>query len=335
MKRLRILLLVCILLNIVALSVVANANNEIVASKYSSVYELDIDCTYGYNVELDLSVKRLSEANQFVLYVSFMNKDGRFLGTNVVDVSNIDYDTKTIHCRFKSEPNAEKAYIIIFDNEVNIEPVLAKRIDVFRENVSGDIALVGDYILNKDKVYNSMNDNLNSIETSGTVNIESTLGAMVEGKADIQTVTITDSVLPTINNKDLLIIDMSGDENMRPVDEVIGECNNIISQLDYSTKAYIIIGYMHGTDITQKHFDEQMVSAFGENYFNIRKYLSSQATVADAKLNELSFEDNYFISKGRVPECFRSDEIHLNATGYKIASKAIYEKLDGLCYIEK
>jgi hypothetical protein len=73
---------------------------------------------------------------------------------------------------------------------------------------------------------------------------------------------------------------------------------------------------------------------WGEHYINLREYLCDE-TLLSAMEIDITDADRDQIAQGIVPECVRTDEIHLNARGYTLLGQLVFDRLVKLGYIEK
>lgn len=91
--------------------------------------------------------------------------------------------------------------------------------------------------------------------------------------------------------------------------------------------------FIFGTEDSEKYNDSIFEQAFGANYVNLRRELASEECVKKF-VTDITNEDCMMMDMGRIPDCLRIDEIHLNRMGYKVAAMIISEKMKELYYIE-
>lgn len=102
---------------------------------------------------------------------------------------------------------------------------------------------------------------------------------------------------------------------------------------DFSrSKKYIVIG------LTSKSYMPDIVNVnvallneFGYRFLDIRQYLIKYG-LSDAGIAPTS-QDNTDISNGEIPTSLRSDDVHLNDSGYLIVAQQVYKKLQNLGYL--
>ena len=98
---------------------------------------------------------------------------------------------------------------------------------------------------------------------------------------------------------------------------------------------YIIIGLPTGTASSRKNLEEAMVKEFGDNYINLREYLSTDG-LTDANITPTE-EDLACMAEGTVPSSLRaeSDNGHLNDIGYTLLANLVYERMEELGYFDE
>lgn len=106
--------------------------------------------------------------------------------------------------------------------------------------------------------------------------------------------------------------------------DLIKQQQAILDTYGSNKDLYIIVGLQTGTAESRAALEKEMVRQWGNHYINLRSYLSSYG-VYDANLTP-SQDDLNEMQLGKVPKILRSDDIHLNATGYKLLAKLVYEK---------
>lgn len=131
--------------------------------------------------------------------------------------------------------------------------------------------------------------------------------------------------------------DNSGPKNNKEqADKLINMIYKMLEHVDNNDK-YVVVGFTWGTKDEWSAVDEEMASAFGEHYINVKPYLSSEEALK-AKGLTVTEKDKEDIEAGRVPCSLRKSEtdlIHLNDYGYTALAEKIYEKLQSLGYVEQ
>ena len=81
--------------------------------------------------------------------------------------------------------------------------------------------------------------------------------------------------------------------------------------------------------------DSAMVSAFGNRYISIRRYLIGDG-YTDAGISPTK-EDDYYITQEIVPPSFKvaSHSEELNSLAHKLIGKMIYTRMDSLGYFDE
>lgn len=105
----------------------------------------------------------------------------------------------------------------------------------------------------------------------------------------------------------------------------------------------IIIGRMSGdawNGGTYKAIEDMMAEKYGNRFLNMREFLSNSDNLASVGITATA-EDLELIAKGSLPKSLWAntdeanvDKVHLNATGYKLFAKGVYNKLVELNLIE-
>lgn len=114
-------------------------------------------------------------------------------------------------------------------------------------------------------------------------------------------------------------------------DDLISQIESMIdNQYKIGTERYLVLGLTTGTAEERKELEDAMAANFGDHYINLREYLSTNA-LSDAGI-EPTDEDKELMAVGSVPISLRSDKIHLNATGYELVGKLIYNRMVELRY---
>ena len=125
-------------------------------------------------------------------------------------------------------------------------------------------------------------------------------------------------------------------------DQLIAYQKAIINHQIRNKDRYLIIGpyyldsrWDHGTTQDLNTFETALLQEYGDHFINVRKYLCSDG-LADAELTATK-QDTDDIAHGLVPSSLRStaDPSELNATGYKLVGKLIYNWMDRLEYFKE
>ncbi len=132
------------------------------------------------------------------------------------------------------------------------------------------------------------------------------------------------------------------DDQYSTVEQLIAFQKRIIDHQIANKDRYLIIGpyYLEGRwdkggtqDLDT--FETAMLQEYGDHFINIRKYLSSDG-LSDAGLT-VTKEDTADISHGLVPSSLRStsDPSELNAVGYQLVGKVVFNRMDQLGYFKE
>ena len=125
-------------------------------------------------------------------------------------------------------------------------------------------------------------------------------------------------------------------------DQLIAYQKAIINHQIRNKDRYLIVGpyyldsrWDHGTTQDLNTFETALLQEYGDHFINVRKYLCSDG-LADAELTATK-QDTDDIAHGLVPSSLRStaDPSELNATGYKLVGKLIYNWMDRLEYFKE
>lgn len=110
----------------------------------------------------------------------------------------------------------------------------------------------------------------------------------------------------------------------------------IINHQTANQDKYIIVGLHTLTASERSGLENAMTVEYGNQYINLREYMSSQQAVDDANnlgYNiHLSEQDQADMKNGKVPKCFLSDEVHFNEIGYQLVGNLIYNRMNDLGY---
>ena len=104
-------------------------------------------------------------------------------------------------------------------------------------------------------------------------------------------------------------------------------------KLSNTPDKYIIIGLTAGDDARWGSLDSAMEEKFGENFLDLRAFLSSEEAMEMAGI-EPTENDVAAMESGAVPPSFLvSDGTHFNDTGYELIGYCVYDKLTELGYL--
>lgn len=105
-------------------------------------------------------------------------------------------------------------------------------------------------------------------------------------------------------------------------------------KLSNNPDKYIIIGLTAGDEARWSELDTAMEQKFGENFLDVRAFLSSEEAFEQAGITP-SESDTAAFSTGAVPPSFlSSDGTHFNDTGYALIAHCVYNKLIALDYLD-
>lgn len=129
---------------------------------------------------------------------------------------------------------------------------------------------------------------------------------------------------------DLPIICVGQNDKYTNTMDLVSQYETVVEKCD--SDKYLILGLITGTRDSQEEFESSMVSTFGDNFINLREYLSTNA-LKDAEIEPTQADLNA-MSVGAVPPSLLSDNTHLNSTGYKLVAKCIYSRMVKLGYFD-
>ncbi len=148
---------------------------------------------------------------------------------------------------------------------------------------------------------------------------------------------VSDKYLDYVN---VVFIGTNGD--FKNADELIEQQKAILSRNTETPEKYIVVGIykLNNAQVKKAYGKEDhealeaaMEAEYGERFLNLREYLTTDA-LSDAGI-EPTDADIAEIGEGRVPSSLLVDDgLHLNATGYTLLGKLIYERMDALGYFE-
>lgn len=114
--------------------------------------------------------------------------------------------------------------------------------------------------------------------------------------------------------------------------ELIAQQRALVERSGADREKFLILGLTSGSAASRASLESAMEEAFGERYINLRAYLSGRG-MADAELTATE-EDAKQMAAGVVPESLRSDEVHLNADGYRLVATIVYKTMERLGFTE-
>lgn len=136
----------------------------------------------------------------------------------------------------------------------------------------------------------------------------------------------------------VVLIGMYGE--YRNADELVQQVKTLLSRQTKNPERFIVLGpYAHNiysvSTSEMEAVDSAMLSAFGNRYISIRKYLIGDG-YTDAGISETS-EDKYYISQEIVPPSFKvaSHSEELNSLAHKLIGKLVYTRMDNLGYFDE
>lgn len=102
---------------------------------------------------------------------------------------------------------------------------------------------------------------------------------------------------------------------------------------------FIIVGSHTGTAEERAELEAAMEAEYGDQYINLREYMSSYGIDdVNKKLGvamEATESDKQMIKQGMTPESLLSDTVHFNQYGYELIGYLIYDRMDELGYFEE
>lgn len=117
--------------------------------------------------------------------------------------------------------------------------------------------------------------------------------------------------------------------------QLISQINSIIDRQTDHKDRYIVLGIPDPNTVGIEQIEDAMRSEYGDKFINLRKYLCTDA-LSDAGLKPTE-DDERLLSMGQVPISLRvrEDNVHLNAYGYELVGKKVYERMDELGYFDE
>lgn len=138
----------------------------------------------------------------------------------------------------------------------------------------------------------------------------------------------------------VVFIGTNGD--FRNPTELIEHQKAILARNERNGERYIVIG-LYAVNSAQVNgslldyfaeLESALSEEYGERFINLREYLTTDA-LSDAGI-EPTEDDLEAISEGKVPPSLMVDDLlHLNATGYELVGRLIYERMDSLGYFDE
>lgn len=123
-------------------------------------------------------------------------------------------------------------------------------------------------------------------------------------------------------------------------DDLVQQVKTLLSRQAKNPERFIVLGpYAHNiftvSTSEMEAVDSAMLSAFGNRYISIRKYLIGDG-YTDAEITPTS-EDKYYISQEIVPPSFKvaSHSEELNSLAHKLIGKLVYTRMDSLGYFDE
>jgi lysophospholipase L1-like esterase len=125
---------------------------------------------------------------------------------------------------------------------------------------------------------------------------------------------------------DLTIMWDGTNDNTTDATQIIAREQATVQELNAAEKRFLVLGLSNGDQSSRGAMDAQFLAAFGRRFINIRKYMSSAATLADAGITPTT-ADNTAIANGAVPPSFLVDTVHFNTAGYRRIAQAILDRI--------
>ena len=136
----------------------------------------------------------------------------------------------------------------------------------------------------------------------------------------------------------VVLIGMYGE--YKTADELVQQVKTLLSRQAQNPERFIVLGpYSHNiyaaSTSAMDEVDSAMVSAFGNRYISIRRYLIGDG-YTDAGISPTR-EDEYYITQEIVPPSFKvaSHSEELNSLAHKLIGKMIYTRMDSLGYFDE
>lgn len=117
------------------------------------------------------------------------------------------------------------------------------------------------------------------------------------------------------------------------IQDLVEQQQAILSMQEKQEGRYLVVGLPTGTREERQELEEYLQEIYGDRFLNIREYLSAEG-IYDAGLKP-STEDLDRMAKGMIPKALLSDDVHFNATGYKMIGNYMYERMKALGYFNE
>ncbi len=95
----------------------------------------------------------------------------------------------------------------------------------------------------------------------------------------------------------------------------------------------VVIGLTSGTAAERNSLETDMLTKYGNKYFNARDMLSKYGMTAQNLTPTAA--DTAAIAEGSIPPSLKSDTVHLNANGYTALGKMLAAKIQSLGYFDE
>ena len=311
--------------------------------KENSIVSIE-EVTASYAYGIGVSVKYTStKADNVCFVIAMYDSLENLLGLEVCDVDVSETENGEVKLRFEAAEGTKSVKVFLWSSIKNLIPVYTRTDITDRDDVSSRISFWGnDLMAGIGSAYLNMEDNIDGKPTYEQKDMSNWIYESFSKKIDVKSYAdkgddYFDFFIGEIKvcSGDVLILNLSNDKVEMNPEATVENCLKMLDNLSYSDKAYVVIGFLNGTDKSEQHNDKVFEEAFGEHYLNLRNSLADYDVVRKYCGNELSNEDSMMIKLGRVPECFRSDEIHLNNIGYRAATEILKNKIEMLKYIMK
>lgn len=115
-------------------------------------------------------------------------------------------------------------------------------------------------------------------------------------------------------------------------DEIVSIYQKMVDAMPENSLGYLIVGNISGSRITHSELEGKMQAAFGDNYLNLRDYLTTTVFEEYPGL-VLNDEQTQQANNGIVPGLFLEGNV-FSADGAYIVSDVIYNKLKALGYCQ-
>lgn len=113
--------------------------------------------------------------------------------------------------------------------------------------------------------------------------------------------------------------------------QLVDQIRSIVN-MEKSNEKYLVLGITAGTAESQIQLESLMESVFGEKYVNLRELISSNG-VQIAGITPTT-EDLIAMESGSIPPSLLSDEVNLNAMGYEVIGRILFDRMQKLGYFD-